>query len=107
MSAGAIGARLDRAGRSVAGARAALASGRAVDLGSLEVTVNAACRGVGALPDAQGRALKPRLVALLDDLNGLADALAHEHAALKKALAELAARERAHSAYRTPAPKRG
>ena len=99
MSARAAEPLLARANAQATAARHALADGRAVDLDGLEELIDAACRDVGELSGAEARALQPLLIALYDDLDRLAEALRREHDALKLALSDLSAQQRARSAY--------
>ena len=91
--------RLARASATVAAARGAVAEGKSVDLESLEADVDATCRAITALPGGGGRALRPEMVALSDDLNLLAAALEGEYSAMKQALGALSERRRAQTAY--------
>ncbi len=56
-------------------ARALVESGRRIDLGGLDSNAAMVCAAVIALPPAEARALRPALVALLDEVDGLGTAL--------------------------------
>lgn len=56
-------------------ARALVDSQRAVDLGGFDRMVGLLCARALDLPPEQGRALRPRLIALLADLDGLSQAI--------------------------------
>jgi hypothetical protein len=88
-----------RANAQAMAARHALADGRAVNLDDLVELVEAACRDLGELSGAEASALQPLLIALYDDLDRLAESLRREHDALKLALSDLSAQQRARSAY--------
>ncbi len=98
-----VNERLAEASTRIADARRVLAEGRAVDLGDLGERVDAACRDLVGLPAAEAREFQPRLMALYDDINGLAETLKREHDALKRTLGDLDARQRAQSAYQKSA----
>ena len=99
MSAASIKARRVEASTQATIARRALARGRAFDLGGLTEMVGDACRDLADLDGPDAKPLHKQLLALSDELNGLATLLTREHAALKQALGDLGARERAQSAY--------
>ncbi len=99
MSAASIKARLIEASTQAAVARKALAQGRAFDLGGLTEMVEGACRDLADLEGPDAKPLQKQLLALSDELNGLATLLTREHTALKQALGDLGAHERAQSAY--------
>ena len=99
MSAASIKARLVEASTQATVARQALARGRAFDLGGLTEMVEGACRDLADLERPDAKPLHKQLLAPSDELNGLAPLLTREHAALKQALGDLGARERAQSAY--------
>ena len=102
MSAHAIEPLFTRANAQVMAARHALAGGQAVDLDGLEELIEAACRDLGELSGAEASALQPRLMALYDDLDHLAESLRHEHDTLKLALNDLSTQQRARKAYHKP-----
>lgn len=102
MSIATLRMRLTSASATIAAARGAVAEGKSVDLESLEADVDTTCRAIVALPGAEGRALKPEMVALSDDLNLLAEALKREHGAMKQALGALSERKHARAAYLKP-----
>lgn len=57
-------------------ARALVQARRALDLEGLDTLVGRACAACLDLPPQQGRALRPRLAALLTELDALGDAIA-------------------------------
>lgn len=70
----------------------ALRQDRADD--DLAELIEAACRDLGELSGAEASAPQPRLMALYDDLDRLAESLRREHDALKLALNDLSAQQR-------------
>lgn len=90
---------LDAAAAIVAGARQVLADGRAVDLAGLDQRIAGLCEAARMLPEPAAGGLKPRLVALLDDVDRLAADVEAQRALLTKALGSLAARRHAVAAY--------
>jgi hypothetical protein len=56
-------------------ARAFVESGRRIDLAGLDAAATALCAAVAMLPPADARALRPALVALLEEVDGLRAAL--------------------------------
>ncbi|HET9018239.1 MAG TPA: hypothetical protein VFN46_01570 [Acetobacteraceae bacterium] len=63
---------LDQLGGTLKLARALVQSGRAIDLDGLAELAGRSCAASLDLPPEQGRALRPRLVALLADVDALA-----------------------------------
>ena len=107
MSANELNARLAAASAKVAAARRALDSGQAVALDDLAEKVNSACHDLAELPGAEAKAFQSQLLALFDDINGLAEALQRERDSLKQSLGDLSTRQRASSAYRETTRKGG
>ena len=73
-----IGAAIEAMGGTLTVARALIAAGRHVDLGGLDREIATICAAAMALAEAEGRALRPLLVALERDLGVLQAALAAE-----------------------------
>ena len=99
MNADQLKLRIAEASATVITARQAVEEGKTVDLSALEAHVNDTCRAIGGLPEGEGQALQPALLALTDDLNLLTDSLGREHDAMKTALGALSDRQRAQNAY--------
>ena len=102
MTAADVKARLAKANATIAVARRALDEGKIVSLDGLKTHVDATCRAVIALPGEEGRALRPAMMALCDELTRLAEGLGREYGDMKSALGELTDRKRAQSAYLKP-----
>ncbi len=83
-------------------ARAGMNSGEPVDLQGLDETVGALCAAVAELPREQAEALRPKLVALKDDLDTLETAVREAHAELGRELKAVSARSQALNAYTRP-----
>ena len=107
MSTGSLDSRLGEARAQVAAARAALAAGRPLVLDELVEIIDTVCSDLTSLSQADATPLKSQLMTIFDDLNGLADVLTREHSALKHALTDLSARQRAQTAYGKPTPGGG
>ncbi len=88
----------------LAAVRRALENGAPMEIDELAQLVDSACSGLAGLPGAQAKAFQPQLMALFDDLDGLAKAMSREHEALKQLLGDLETRQRAQSAYRKSIP---
>ncbi len=80
-------------------ARDLLAAGNLIDLAGLDEGVAKLCDDMAGLPAAQRQTYKFRLVALIDNLNALVDALSAQHSELRTTLKDLSSRQRAASAY--------
>ncbi len=102
MSTASVEARLARANAEAVIARQDVAEGRQVDLTKLVEIVETACNEISGVPHTEAKALRLRVVGLYDELDRLADSLKHEHDALKQALSDLSAQQRARSAYGKP-----
>ena len=92
-------ARLTEASATIEVARRALGEGKIVSLDGLEAHVDMTCQGITALPKAEGQALQPTMLALIDGLEQLSRALGRDHGETKSALNKLSNRERAQAAY--------
>ena len=86
-------------------ARHNLNGGTPVDLSGLDTTMAALCAAVVALPKEQAEALKPRLIALKDELDELETRLREGHDALGRELQQLSSRAQALTAYAPPRKK--
>lgn len=100
-----VEAKLEEATAGVAAARMLLTQGSPVDLAGLEGGIAEICDSIGSLPSNARHGLKDRLVGLIDDLNGLSETLAAQHAQLTDALKSASSRQRAVSAYGTGGDK--
>ena len=76
-----IGAAIEAMGGTLTVARALIAAGRRVDLGGLDREIATICAAAMALAEAEGRALRPLLLALERDIGLLEAALAAEGSA--------------------------
>jgi DNA repair ATPase RecN len=90
---------LDRALQAVAAARRRLAAGAVPDLPALEAPVAEAIAALAAADLPAAPAAHRRIVALRDELGGLAEALAAEREAAAAELKGLAEQRRALAAY--------
>ncbi len=90
---------LAEAATAVGKARDLLAAGTAIDLAGLDGCVAKLCDTIAAMADGQREHLKPRLVALIDNLNSLVESLGSQHKELSAALKDISARQRAVTAY--------
>lgn len=90
----------------IARARCEVAAGCSLDVSELDGRIRALCTRVGELPADRGRPLRARLLALYDELGGLAEAVRQTVAALEATLGETAKRRRAASAYGQPPGRR-
>ncbi len=83
----------------LARARTQMSAGAVIDLSELDEGVRSLCDRVSALPVAQARPFRARLLALYDELGLLAEAVRQTTAALQATLGENAKRRQAASAY--------
>ncbi|QQP88809.1 hypothetical protein IGS68_22780 [Skermanella sp. TT6] len=89
----------------VADAQVALAGGGVIDLAGLDDRIAAICAALETRPPEAARALLPRLLALVEDLNGLSAACDKVRADTSIELERVATRNRASLAYgRKPEP---
>jgi len=82
----------------LARAQSEIESGNLIDLGALEPQVDEICQRVGQLPAGEGETIRPRLLALIDELGRLGALIEARMAELKDVLGQ-AERNRARSAY--------
>ena len=90
----------------LAAAKVQADAGAVVELGGLEDRVARLAAALGALSPAEAGGFKPRLLALLDDIDRLAAAMTAHHRALKDALSGISEHKRAATAYGPPEPDR-
>jgi hypothetical protein len=90
---------LSDAAAAIAKARDLLARSHPIDLAGLDGCVAKLCEDIAALPDGQRETVKPQLVGLIDNLNGLVESLSSQHNELSTTLKDIAARQRAVNAY--------
>ena len=83
----------------IAKARALVQAGEIIDLAPLEPQVLDICSQIEVLPATEGQAVKPRLIALIDDFNNLSRAIEDKLAEVKDSLGQSAGRRQAISAY--------
>lgn len=98
-----VKAGITEAGSAVQAARTLLSQGSLIDLSGLEIFVQDLCGSVEQLSGNQGSALKPDLIKLIDDLNGLADIIMAERDSVAGEMKTLSDSKRAASAYGTGA----
>ncbi|NQU72141.1 MAG: hypothetical protein HQ514_16430 [Rhodospirillales bacterium] len=94
-----IQAELDEAGSAVQAARTLLSQGSLVDLSGLEKFVENLCGSVAELSSSQSGTIKPALVKLIDELNGLAEVIVIERDSISGEMKTLSDNKRAASAY--------
>ena len=94
-----IQAKLDEAGAAVQSARTLLSQGRLIDLSGLEKFVENLCGSVAELSSSQSGTIKPALVKLIDELNGLAESITTERDNISGEIKTLSDNKRAASAY--------
>lgn len=73
--------------------------GQLIELGQLETRIAACCSAVSALPAASGAELQPALVALLDELGRLDQAMRSRQSEIVERLGQTSIRRRAVAAY--------
>ena len=91
--------RLLEAATLVGTAKSLIAEGGVVDLAGLDSRVQGICQALPDLPGPDREALKPALIALMDGLGGLAEAVKTQHAALAEKLSAVSRGSRALGAY--------
>lgn len=102
-----VRADLDEANTAVGAAKTLLKEGKVIDLSGLETHVETLCTDIGALPPEDRTTLKNSLVALIDELNRLADDIETNNREISEDLRDTSARQRAVTAYRSGGPKGG
>ncbi len=91
----------------VARARMELDAGNLVDLTAIEAGVNELCAQATTLSPSDGKTLRPRLLALMDDFGHLSRAIETRLGELKQELGDTGGRQSALRAYgKTPGPSR-
>src|SRR4051794_17874041 len=83
----------------ITAARGMVSDGKAVNLQPLEAEMRRLCAAVETVPRTDAHLLEPRLLALIDELDKLFNAISGKHTDLKRELGDLALRDRAVSAY--------
>lgn len=91
--------RMREAAAGIEAARGLLAQGDMIDLAGLEGHIEALCSEIATLAGENRQRIKPRLVALIDELNTLAGTLQTQHERLTGELKDISTRQRAVSAY--------
>ena len=99
--------RLARTAALIGAARGVLRDGKVVDLAGLEDEVKTLCEAATALPADATEAMRPRLIALVDDLGRLAEELTVQHGELMREMGDLNKRQQATAAYGRPSDRRG
>ncbi|MFQ5774576.1 MAG: hypothetical protein ACE5GS_08675 [Kiloniellaceae bacterium] len=94
-----LGKDLDAVGAVLLRARAELDAGHAIDLSPLEERVNGLCARLKTLPADEGSALRPRVLALIDDFGHLARTIEARLEELRQDLGGAAGRVKALNAY--------
>jgi hypothetical protein len=95
----ALRAQLLEAATLVGTAKSLIAEGSVVDLAGLSARIETVCTALPGLPTAEREELKPALVALMDGLGGLAEAVKTQHTALAGKLSAQSQADRARGAY--------
>jgi hypothetical protein len=95
----AVRAQLLEAATLVGTAKSLIAEGGVVDLAGLSARIETVCTVLPGLPSTEREALKPALVALMDGLGGLAEAVKAQHSALAEKLTAQSQATRARGAY--------
>jgi len=104
-TAAGLGARLQALGGALARARSDLDAGNDVDVTALEIGVEDLCAQVAGLSIADGRVLRPRLLALMDEFGHLSAAIEARVEVLRCELGDASGRHTALRAYgKTPGP---
>jgi len=80
-------------------AQGELENGTLIDLEPLEPRVEDICQRVAQLPAGEGETIRPRLLALIDDLGRLGKTIENRMTELKDVLGQAADRNRALDAY--------
>lgn len=99
MSAAAIQDELKETAEGIDAARGLVKSGQTVDLAGLEARVADICARIPSVAAKDRQRLKPTLVAIIDGLSNLADALTRQRDGIEGELRDVSARQRAVSAY--------
>jgi hypothetical protein len=86
----------------IAAARGIVHDGKAVNLQPLEAEMRRLCSSIEGIPRNDARSLEPRLLALIDELDKLFNAITQKRDTLKGELKDLSLRDRAVNAYTTP-----
>jgi hypothetical protein len=103
----ALRAQLLEAATLVGTAKSLIVEGSVVDLAGLSARIETVCSALPGLPAAEREELKPALVALMDGLGGLAEAVKAQHGALAGKLSAQSQADRARDAYgAAPKPPR-
>ena len=100
-----IQAEIERLSGLVEATRRLVADGHLVDMRTLESRIDEVCGALRTLPNAAAGEIKTALVALIDDLNRLDQAIRRSHAEAAEHLEGPAARRRATAAYGAPDAK--
>jgi hypothetical protein len=90
----------------IAAARGIVSDGKAVNLQPLEAEMRRLCASIEGIPRNDARNLEPRLLALIDELDRLFNAIAHKRDSLKDEIRDLSLRDRAVNAYTAPNTKK-
>ena len=98
-------AAIERLSGLVEATRRLVADGHLVDLRTLESRIDEVCGALRVLPAAAADEIKAALVALIDNLNRLDQAVRRSHAETAEHLAGTSARRRATAAYGAPDAK--
>jgi len=83
-------------------ARHALEEGNGINLKPLEIKIEHFCQSLGELPPEQRELMRKKVIALLDDLDHLADDLRAQYSELGERLGKMNTHHHALSAYRSP-----
>jgi hypothetical protein len=106
VSASQAASRLDVTAQLIAAMRRSIGESHDADLAPLLGAVEAACNAIAGLTPEDARALLPRVVALLDDVEALERELDAVRKDAQDRLSGMARRRQANSAYGDPKLKR-
>jgi hypothetical protein len=90
----------------ISAARGMVHDGKSVNLQPLEAEMRRLCASIEVMPRTEAQALEPRLLALIDELDKLFNAISGRRAALQEQIKDLSLRDRAVSAYAAPMMKK-
>jgi hypothetical protein len=90
----------------ITAARGMVNDGKSVNLQPLEAEMRRLCASIEGMPRTDAQVLEPRLLALIDELDKLFNAISGKRAMLQEQIKDLSLRDRAVSAYAAPLVKK-
>jgi hypothetical protein len=90
----------------ITAARGMVNDGKSVNLQPLEAEMRRLCASIESIPRTEAQVLEPRLLALIDDLDKLFNAISGRRATLQQQIKDLSLHDRALNAYAAPLVKR-